>query len=87
MKRFAFIYSDSCDCFFEPHCSYENRIHIEEERFPKGTTDWEIINKAKRKVEDRTPSAIGMAGHSHFSRKLIRVIEISRDIDIQQDTP
>lgn len=87
MKRCLFIYCDARDYFFLPHSSYENQLHIEEERFPKGTTDWEIIARARKKEEDSTPSALGMSGHSHFSRKLIRVIEIARDIDIQKYTP
>ena len=87
MKRFLFVYSDSCEYDCWPHESYGNALHHEEARFPKGTTDAELVEAARsheRFNERRDPRS---AGAATFTRRLVRIIELARDVSFDPTAP
>jgi hypothetical protein len=87
MKRFLFIYLDSCDYDCWPHESYANALHHEEATFPKGTTDWEVIESARSHERYSEARNVGCAGESTFTRRLVQIIELSRDVSFDPTLP
>lgn len=86
MKRFIFIYSDSGEFSYWSHLSFTDRVGMEEATFPKGTTDWEVIECAKRHERDGEVSDPGCAGELSFSRRLVRIVEFARDVAFDSHT-
>lgn len=84
MKRFLLIYHDSKEYDTTEFESYEGRIHIEEIAFSKGTTDWEVNELAKSKEIYRQNFYRGRAGEHHFTRSLQRIIEVTRELQIDR---
>lgn len=82
MKHYLFIYSDSCDYFCLPDKSYEGNAYIEDADFSKGTTDWEILEAARSLEIDNESRDQNHAGENVFSRKLLRVFQIAREIEV-----
>ncbi len=82
MKRLIFFYLDSAEYACWINESYRDHWHIEQREFAKGTSDWEIIEAAR--VEERIAVMlnVGCAGEQTFTRKLARIVEIARDLDL-----
>jgi hypothetical protein len=83
MRHFVFIYADSCDYICYASQSYEGAVHLEEKSFPKGTSDWEIVDSAKLMEIDRKLRGQNCASENIFTRKLARFFEIARVVDLE----
>ena len=81
MKHYIFIYAMSCDYICWQNQSFEGIIHIEKAEFPKGTSDWEIVEAAYAMEVEREHRLHNCAGENYFSQKLVRVLEIARELD------
>jgi hypothetical protein len=82
MKRYLFIFSDSCDYVCWSSRSFEGAPHIEEAKFRKGTSDWEIMEAARAMELEKEHRDYNCAGECFFTRKLLRIVEIAREIEL-----
>lgn len=82
MKRYLFIYMDSCDYFCWPSKSYEGVAHNEDAEFSKGTSDWQILEAARSMEIDNEPRDQNYTSENVFTRKLLRVVEIARELEV-----
>ncbi len=71
MKRYAFFYHETCEYTIYKYESYQDRLHLEERSYPKGTTDWEILEDARKEEKPRQLHDSQYAGEHYFTRKLI----------------
>ena len=84
MKRYLFIFSDFCDYVCWSGHSFEGATHIEEAEIPKGTSDWEIVEAARAMEVEREHRDRNCAREGFFTRKLLRVVEIARELDVNR---
>jgi hypothetical protein len=70
MKRYAFFYRDTCEYTIWTDSSYKDKWHIEERGFPKGTTDWEILEAARKGEKPRSLEDFQVASEHYFTRDL-----------------
>jgi hypothetical protein len=82
MKRYLFIFSDSCDYVCWASHSFEGATLIEQAEFSKGTSDWEIVEAARAMEVKREHRDRNCASECFFTRKLLRVVEIAREIEV-----
>ncbi len=82
MKRYLFIFAATCEYVCWPNQSYEGATRIEQAEFPKGTSDWEIVEAARAMEVEKEHSQINCAGENIFTRKLLRVVEIAREFEV-----
>ena len=80
MKRYAFLYHDTAEHTVYREWSYQDQLHIEERSYPKGTQDWEVLEAAREEEVPRELRNKHVAGEQFFTRKLIRIVEIARDL-------
>ena len=82
MKRYAFFYHDSLTTEISYEC-YANDLAVEEHSFPKGTTDWEIVARAREEeCHERGVGPTPFGFNGYFTRKLIRIVELARELSL-----
>ncbi len=82
MKRYAFFYHDSLETDM-PRDSYKDHLVVLEHSFPKGVTDWEILEAArKEECKEKGLGETPFGFNAYFTRKLIRVVELARDLSL-----
>ena len=82
MKRYLFLYREDRDAYVDPYFGWLNRLVVLEQEFPAGTTDWEVLKKARSHevfdlVEDHNTASEGK-----LNRRLLRVLQIAREVPI-----
>ena len=83
MKKYLFLYSESAEHTVWESESYENHLFISEASFPKATSDWEITEEARKLEEDHQWYNKNRAGERCFTRKLMRILEIAREVGLE----
>ncbi len=82
MKRYLFLYREDREAYCDPDFGWVNRLVVREKEFPAGTTDWEVLEEARsHEVFDRMEDH-NTASDGKLNRRLLRVVQIAREIPI-----
>lgn len=82
MKRYAFFYHDSLTTIIQ-HVGYRDRLSVEQHSFPESTTNGDVVARARK--DECTEQGVGATPfgfNGYFTRKLIRVLEIARELSL-----
>jgi hypothetical protein len=82
MKRCLFIYREDRESLCDPSYGYSNYPVLEEQEFPAGTTDWEILAAARRREVKDLLEDHNTASEGKLNRVLLRVVQIAREIPL-----
>ena len=82
MKRYLFIYREDREAYVDPDFGWENRIVFRDREFPAGTTDYEVLEKARCYEVFDFVEINHTCDDGKLNRRLLRVIQIAREIPI-----
>lgn len=82
MKRYLFIYREDREAYVDPDFGWENRIVFRDKEFPAGTTDWEVLEEAHGYEVFDFVENNNTCDDGKLNRRLLRVIQIARDLSI-----
>lgn len=86
MKHYAFFYHDSFKAD-NPSVSYDKRLAVEMQSFPTGTRDREVVARAREdECTGRGVGATQLGANGFFTRKLIRLVEVTSELTLSPDT-
>jgi hypothetical protein len=83
MKQILMLYTEDCDYILDRSFgSYTGRPFVEERTYPAGTTDWEILEDARKLELKDFHGHQNTASEHYMSRTLVRVVQIARDLPL-----
>lgn len=81
MKNILMIYTEDCDYIIDSSFgSYTDRAVLIERTFPAGTSDWEIIEDARKFELQKYWGSQNTASEYLMNRTLVRVVQVARDL-------